>query len=48
MSLLKNEKETQLNNFTSLVTGIRLFNRYLEKGGMTIENGFEMAYINST
>jgi hypothetical protein len=38
LSLTRHEKEAQLNGLTNLVTGIRLFNRHLEKGGDTIEN----------
>ena len=38
MSLSKNEKEAQLNGLTNLVTGIRLFNKFLKKGGDSIED----------
>ncbi len=37
LSLSRTEKEVQLNGLTNLVTGIRLFNKHLEKGGDTIE-----------
>ncbi|KAI8801190.1 hypothetical protein BJ742DRAFT_779542 [Cladochytrium replicatum] len=36
--LPRNEKESQLNGLAQLVTGIRLFNRQLGKGGEGIEN----------
>jgi hypothetical protein len=32
------EKEQQLNGLTNLVAGIRLFNRFLQKGGETIHD----------
>ncbi|KAJ3268705.1 hypothetical protein HDV01_002358 [Terramyces sp. JEL0728] len=38
ISLPRLEKEQQLLGLTNLVTGIRLFNKNLEKGGETIEN----------
>lgn len=38
IGLSRQEKEQQLNGLTNLVTGIRLFNRYLEKGGETIQD----------
>ncbi|KAJ3314040.1 hypothetical protein HDV04_001071 [Boothiomyces sp. JEL0838] len=38
VSLPRLEKEQQLLGLTNLVTGIRLFNKNLEKGGETIEN----------
>jgi hypothetical protein len=37
ISLNRQEKEAQLNGLTNLVTGIRLFNKELGKGGETIE-----------
>ncbi|KAJ2994646.1 hypothetical protein HDV02_001385 [Globomyces sp. JEL0801] len=37
ISLTRSEKENQLTGLTNLVTGIRLFNKHLEKGGETIE-----------
>ncbi|KAI8930132.1 hypothetical protein BC831DRAFT_547026 [Entophlyctis helioformis] len=38
MSLARGDKEAQLNGLAQLVTGIRLFNKQLGKGGETIEN----------
>lgn len=37
INLPKHDKEAQLNGLTNLVTGIRLFNKHLEKGGDTID-----------
>ncbi|KAJ3345887.1 hypothetical protein HDU91_007192, partial [Kappamyces sp. JEL0680] len=37
MALSRSDKEAQLNGLTNLVTGIRLFNKDLGKGGETIE-----------
>lgn len=37
LSLSRVDKEAQLNGLANLVTGIRLFNKHLEKGGETIE-----------
>ena len=39
LSMSKSEKEAQLNNLSMLVTGVRLFNKHMGKGGETIENG---------
>lgn len=39
MNLTKNEKEAQINGLVQLVTGIRLFNKQLGKGGAGIEEG---------
>lgn len=36
--LTRVEKEEKLNGLTQLVTGIRLFNKQLGKGGETIDN----------
>lgn len=36
--LSKQEKEVQVNGLTQLVTGIRLFNQALGKGGAGIED----------
>lgn len=38
MSLSRQDKEAQLNGLTNLVTGIRLYNKHLGKGGYMIEN----------
>jgi hypothetical protein len=38
IGLSRQEKEQQLNGLTNIVTGIRLFNRHLEKGGETIQD----------
>ena len=38
MALDKREKETQLKELTSIVTGIRLFNRDCGKGGQGIDD----------
>jgi hypothetical protein len=38
ISLSRSEKEAQLNGLTQLVTGIRLFNKQLGKGGDTLED----------
>lgn len=38
MSLVKKEKEQQLNELTMIVTGIRLFNKDIKKGGEGIED----------
>lgn len=38
MALLKREKEIQLRDLTSIVSGIRLFNKDCNKGGEGIEN----------
>lgn len=38
ISLSRAEKEAQLNGLTQLVTGIRLFNKQLGKGGDTVED----------
>lgn len=44
IALPRHEKEIQLNGLTNLVTGIRLFNKYLEKGGETIEKCILIAH----
>ena len=38
IALPRSEKEQQLNGLSQLVTGIRLFNKQLGKGGESIEN----------
>ena len=38
VGMSRSEKETQLNGLVQLVTGIRLFNKRLGKGGQTIED----------
>ena len=38
MSLIKRDKERQLNELTLIVTGIRLFNRECAKGGEGIDD----------
>ena len=38
ISLSRAEKEAQLNGLSQLVTGIRLFNKQLGKGGESIDN----------
>lgn len=38
ISMPRAEKEAQLNGLVLLVTGIRLFNRHLKKGGLNIED----------
>ncbi|XP_056150513.1 cilia- and flagella-associated protein 206 isoform X1 [Lampris incognitus] len=38
MSLMKRDKEQQLSELTTIVTGIRLFNKYSEKGGEGIDD----------
>ena len=38
MSLIKRDKERQLNELTLIVTGIRLFNRECGKGGEGIDD----------
>ncbi|KAJ3329679.1 hypothetical protein HDU76_007401 [Blyttiomyces sp. JEL0837] len=38
ISLSRGEKEAQLNGLTQLVTGIRLFNKQLGKGGDTVDD----------
>lgn len=37
ISLSRLDKEAQLNGLSQLVGGIRLFNKYLKKGGETLE-----------
>lgn len=39
VSFSRLDKEAQLNGLSQLVTGIRLFNKTLKKGGDTIEPG---------
>lgn len=46
ISLPRQEKDAQLNGLTNLVTGIRLFNKHLGKGGDMIENCIK--FLNST
>lgn len=38
IGLSRQDKETQLNGLAQLVCGIRLFNKYLGKGGESIED----------
>lgn len=46
IGLSRQEKETQLNGLAQLVCGIRLFNKYLGKGGESIEDCKLIIYIN--
>ncbi|KAJ3193575.1 hypothetical protein HK101_004586 [Irineochytrium annulatum] len=42
IGLSRAEKEAQLNGLTQLVTGIRIFNKHLGKGGEAVENLIEL------
>ena len=45
MSLSRSQKEAQLNGLSQLVTGIRLFNRHIGKGGESIESSIFLFLI---
>jgi len=45
IGLSRQEKETQLNGLAQLVCGIRLFNKYLGKGGESIEDLSQLCNI---
>lgn len=45
MSLLRRDKEQQLNELTMIVTGIRLFNKDGGKGGENIEDREPISYL---
>lgn len=45
MSLLKQDKEEQLQELTMIVSGIRLFNKNNSRGGEAIRNGDTTGFV---